>query len=141
MNALVDPLPFVPAICIQFKRLKSDGCNGGHSARSRDCRPREAHLVTNPATPLKHLRYGLLIHTTTRLSDCVDDREVGLKSIERRNGILMEFSSSFTVGRAGDFTLYERPILLVDKKRRQMDVDKRVGWSHSLSMSAYFNRR
>jgi hypothetical protein len=36
-------------------------------------------------TPLNHLRYRLLVHAPTRLSYRVDNGEVGLQRVERRD--------------------------------------------------------
>lgn len=47
-----------------------------------------AYLISGLATPLDHLRYGLLIHAPARLSNGIDDGEVGLKRVQRGHGIL-----------------------------------------------------
>jgi len=58
MKALVDPFPLVPAICIHFKRLKSDGCTS-HSAQNpstmspcRSSPPRTQPFDTTQSSPV-----------------------------------------------------------------------------------------
>lgn len=77
MNALVDPFPLVPAMCIQFSRLKSDGW-ATLSRSPKLAVAGDAHLVARSLAPFYHLWYCLFVHATARLPYCIDDREIGL---------------------------------------------------------------
>lgn len=93
MNALVDPLPLVPAMCMVFRRLKSEGYpkNPPLSISQPGIRWEAegfSHLISNPTAPFDHLRDRGLVHALARLPDGVHDREVGLKGIQSRDSIL-----------------------------------------------------
>lgn len=89
MNALVEPLPFVPAICIGFRSLRSDDYRS-----SQRCIPqltagsRGSHLVSYPAAPFNHLRYCILVHAPARFSDGIQGSKVALQGIEGLDSIL-----------------------------------------------------
>lgn len=88
-KALVDPLPFVPAIWIGFNRSKSEGY---HFYSAWDMGNlgllAGAHLVSRSATPFDHLWDGLFIQICACLSHGLHDCRIGLQSIEGSHGIL-----------------------------------------------------
>lgn len=91
MIALVEPLPFVPAMWIGLRRLKSEGYAGGQLQGANISQTvGAAHLVAQLATPLEHLWNGLLIHAAPRLADGIDNGEVGLQRVQGRYRRLAE---------------------------------------------------
>ena len=92
MKADVEPFPFVPAICIVLRELKLDG----YPQRSQFENRREiqiterarSYLITNLFAPFYHFRDSLLVHFPSRLSNSIDDGEVRLQCVERRNSVL-----------------------------------------------------
>ena len=50
--------------------------------------PVGAHLVSYPSAPINRFWYGVLIHFPFRLSDGLDNGMIGLKGVQRRDGIL-----------------------------------------------------
>ena len=90
IKALVEPFPFVPAMCMRFNLSKSDGCE---SSQPGVLLPiggsRGSHLIPYPAAPFYHLRYCILVQAPAGLPDGIDDGEVALQSVQRRNGILI----------------------------------------------------
>lgn len=47
-----------------------------------------AYLISNLAAPFSHFGDSLLVHLSTGLLDGLDDREIGLERIERRDSVL-----------------------------------------------------
>lgn len=92
VKAATEPFPFVPAMCIAFKALRSEGCE--MSCQSCGFVERfaagslVAYLISNLAEPLFHFWHGQLVHLATRLTHSVDDCKIGLQRIQSRNGIL-----------------------------------------------------
>ena len=91
MKAEVEPLPFVPAMCMRFKRLKSSGYIQAHTSAesSTHRRYRWTYPISDPLSPLDHLSYRLLVQTPPRLAYCVHHRKVGLQRVEGGNSILL----------------------------------------------------
>jgi hypothetical protein len=84
MKALVEPFPLVPATCMGLSMSNSEGY-GIVSCASMSWASRAAHLISRFATPLEHLGYGLLIHAPARLAYRVDNGEIRLQRVQRRN--------------------------------------------------------
>jgi len=89
MKALVEPLPLVPAMCIGLMRSKSAGYCIQSVIAVCPRVTKVAHLVSNLATPLNHFGDSPFVHAPPRLAYRIDNREVGLQRIERRNGGLL----------------------------------------------------
>lgn len=80
MKALVEPFPFVPAMCIGFSRSNSEGWK--MVSRDMETMFGTAHLIANLVAPFNHLWYSLLIHALARLPYRVDNGEIGLQGVE-----------------------------------------------------------
>lgn len=89
MKADVDPFPFVPAICMRFKRLKSSGYTFNVSKVSLVFCGRCPYLVPYLLSPPDHLRYSLLILAPSGLAYGFNYSEVGLQSVEGGHRILV----------------------------------------------------
>jgi hypothetical protein len=104
MKADVEPFPFVPAMCIALRALKLDGCRQCSQFEKREIQIPErarSYLIANLLAPFYHFRNSLLVHFPSRLSNSIDDGEVRLQCVERRNSVLSQCQSiSF-----GDFTV------------------------------------
>ena len=84
MKALVEPLPLVPAMCIGFRRSNSEGFSYCQLCACLSAL-RAAHLIPNFMAPFNHLRNGLLVHATARLPYRIDNGEIGLQRVQRRD--------------------------------------------------------
>jgi hypothetical protein len=83
-------LAFGSSYVYSFQSVKIGGLQHGSVTGPRSQGTRAAHLVSNLATPLNHLRDRLLVHALARLPYRVHDGEVGLQRVERANGGLRE---------------------------------------------------
>jgi hypothetical protein len=54
-----------------------------------------AHLIPSLATPFYHFRYRLVVHAPARLAYRIDNGEVGLQRVQRRDRRL-RLSAQFT---------------------------------------------
>ena len=80
MNAAVEPLPFVPAICIALRPLRSDGYDMAVSVPSsyieRHLALNLSYLISDSVQPFNHFRDRLFVHLSPGFPDRVDNGEV-----------------------------------------------------------------
>lgn len=60
---------------------------------------RGAHLISEAATPLDHLRNRLVVHAAARLADGIDNGEIGLQRVQCRDRSL--WASAWRSARGG----------------------------------------
>ena len=65
-----------------------------------------AYLIAYFAQPFYHLRNSLLVHLPPGLADCVDDGEVGLEGVQRRNGVLDKVNRCFVRSEKGILRMF-----------------------------------
>jgi len=89
INALVEPLPLVPAMWMAFRSLRSDGCVVSQRVTFRVIAARRgSHLVSYPAAPFNHFRYGIFVHAPPGFADGVDGGKIALQCIEGPDSVL-----------------------------------------------------
>lgn len=81
MNALVEPLPFVPATWMALSFSKSEGFTDVSEVRNGYRWELDAHLITYPSTPIDHLWDCVLVHSFPGLANCIYYGEVRLQSV------------------------------------------------------------
>ena len=91
MHALVEPLPFVPAMWTSFRRSKSDGWMYAQPRGSRRWTDsNSSHLISQSSHPSYHLRNSLPVHAFSVVPNRFYDGKIRLQCVEGHHGVLRE---------------------------------------------------